>query len=217
MEFQEKVYRFPLPLRYSLSEPQENLILVLHGYQDRAESMLRKLNWLDQPLPFQYLAINGPFPVPVWNAEGFKEAYSWYFRDSSRGLVIVSPETVAEQIHQLILDLGFGERPVTFLGFSQGGYLAPFVAKRVKKTRMIIGIGCGYTEEGYGSLNPLEVHAIHGTEDERISIAQAQTEFRKIQKLGFTGQFHEIPGLNHKVDRSLDPLIRSLIAGETPS
>jgi predicted esterase len=199
-------------MRYILSQnPSENLVVALHGYQDSAQSMLRRLGWTEADLPFQWLALNAPFPVPVWNADGFKEAYSWYFRDSERNLVLVKPSTTAERVAALIKDLGFERRPVVFFGFSQGGYLAPHVAKHLAAVRGIVGLGCGYTQEGYENLKPTAVWGLHGGADERISIEKARHEHAAVMQAGFTGAFIEIPNLAHKVDATAEPMVRELI------
>ena len=221
MKWQEKNYSFPLPLRYVLSQPKspqispqssEGLVLLLHGYQDSAQSMLKRLGWLEGDLPFQYLAVNGPFPVPVWNAEGYKEAYSWYFRDTSRDLVLVQPSTTAERLNQWLKDLNLAERPLVLFGFSQGGYLAPFLAKHLPNVRSIIGLGCGYTEEGYANLKPLDVWALHGSLDDRIDLEKSKSEHTALLTKGFRGEFIEIPNVGHKVDPAIEPKLRELIA-----
>jgi len=212
MKWQEKSYSMPLPFRYVLSEPShDRLVVLLHGYQDHAQSMLKRMGWLDAELPFQWLAINAPFPVPVWNAEGFKEAYSWYFRDTSRNLVVVAPQTTASKVAALFEDLNLGQRQKVFFGFSQGGYLAPFVAQQTSAVRGIIGVGCGYTPEGYKDLPATKVFAVHGLNDERIALQQAKEEHQTLMQNGFTGSFHEIPGLTHKLDPMIDALVRDLI------
>lgn len=213
MKWQEKIYSYPLPTRYVLSSDQgEGLVILLHGYQDNAPSMLRKLGWQDKTLPFQWLAPNAPFPVPVWNADGFKEAYSWYFRDTDRKLIYVKPATTAERLAQLLSEIGLLQRPIVIFGFSQGGYLAPFLAKHLPNAKAIIGVGCGYTDEGFDGLKPLPVWGIHGVNDERIPIEKGRSEHAAVLTKGFPGEFIEVPGLTHKVDLSIEPKVRELIA-----
>ncbi len=210
MIMQEVNYSFPLPVRYFLSEPKGNgLVILLHGYQDTAHSMLKRIGWLDAELPFQILAINAPFPVPVWNKDGFKEAYAWYFRDRDYGLTIVEPNTTAERIAQLFRDLQLENTRKVFFGFSQGGYLAPYVAAHSDKVKGIAGLGCGFNEEAFENLNPLPVLAIHGAKDDRIAIEKSKKEYAALTAQGFTGAFHEIPDLEHRVHPSVEPLVRA--------
>ena len=123
---------FSLPLRYlSIEAASPGTVVCLHGYQDHALSMLRRLGWLENSPPFGVLAVNGPFPVPIWNETGFVDAYSWYFRDSARNFVVVAPETTAEKVAMLIHKIVGKNKPIVLFGFSQGGYLAPFLARRL--------------------------------------------------------------------------------------
>ena len=151
--------------------------------------------------------MNAPFPVPVWDADGFKDAFAWYFRDASRGLTIVAPETTAEHLARLLRDLKLEDEPKVLFGFSQGGYLAPHLAKRTRNVRLIAGVGCGYPQAAYDGLAKLPVHAIHGEKDERISLTQARSEY---EATGFPGEFHLIPGLEHRVNDQVEKLVRDL-------
>jgi predicted esterase len=209
-------YEFPMPIRYHLTAKKgPGVVFCLHGYQDHALSMIRRLGWWERAdLPFQLCAINGPFPVPVWQGDGFKEAYSWYFRDSSRDLDFVSPNTTASRLKVLINDLGLSGTPKVLVGFSMGGFLAPYLAAELENVKGIVGIGCGYNAEAYAKCPPLTVHAIHGESDERIAIEGSKAEFAKVILAGHDGRYHAIPGLSHKVEPSIEALVRKLALEE---
>lgn len=205
-------YEFPMPIRYHVDAAKgPGVVICLHGYQDHALSMVRRIGWWERTdLPFQLLAINGPFPVPLWTGEGFKEAYSWYFRDTSRDLEFLSPTTTANRLRELLTDLGLNNTPKVLFGFSMGGFLAPYVASQVDNVKGIIGYGCGYSPEIYAKFKPLRVHAVHGSKDERIPMENSRTDFAKVLQLGHTGQFHVVPDLTHRVETSVEPLVRGL-------
>lgn len=206
-------YEFPMPIRYHLDAPKgPGVVLCMHGYQDHALSMLRRIGWWErEDLPFQVLALNGPFPVPLWTGDGFKEAYSWYFRDTSRDLDFVSPMTTAMRLKTLIDDLGLHQVPKVLFGFSMGGFLAPYMATQLYGVKGIIGLGCGYNSEIYEKCKPLHVHAVHGSKDERIPVEPARADFQKVLQFGHTGKFHLVPDLTHRVETSLEPLVRALV------
>lgn len=209
-------YEFPMPIRYHLTAAKgPGVVFCMHGYQDHALSMIRRLGWWDRAdLPFQICAINGPFPVPIWQADGFKEAYSWYFRDTSRELDFVSPNTTASRLKIMIDDLGLTSVPKVLVGFSMGGYLAPYMAAELQNVKGIVGIGCGYNADAYANCPPLTVHAVHGEQDERIPIAGSKQDFAQVIAAGHNGQYHAIPGLTHKVQESIEPLVRRLALEE---
>lgn len=207
-----KIYSYSLPMRYFLWGPKEQgLVLCMHGYQDHALSMMRRIGWWEEEdLPFQVLALNAPFPVPFWTADGFKEAYAWYFRDTERGFTIVSPNEMADRVHLLLNDLGLVDKPIVIFGFSQGGYLAPFVGKLLPCLKAIISLGSGYPERPYSRLPLTTVYGIHGEKDERIPFAASRDAHAALLKQGFKGEFHGVPGLTHKVHVQIEPLVRRL-------
>ena len=210
MKMEKRLYEFPLSLQYHLSPAQgDGLVIALHGFQDNAASMLKRLGWLEQPLPFQLLAVNGPFPVPVWNKDGLKEAYSWYFRDRDRGVELVTPETMAPRLGQLIKDLGLQKTRKVIFGFSQGGYLAPYLTEQTENVTGIVGTGCGYNLEAYVRIKRLPVLAIHGAKDERVDLQRSRSEHEEILKEGFSGEFIEVADLEHRVQPSFEPLVRA--------
>lgn len=205
-------HTFTLPIRYSLTGPKNaGLVIALHGYQDHALSLLKRLGWWEKELPFQVLAVNAPFPVPIWTAEGFKEAYAWYFRDTDRGFTIVSPAETAERVFQLVKSLGLEDTPTMIFGFSQGGYLAPFLSPHLNRLRGLISLGSGYPPEPYRQMKPTYIYGLHGDQDERIPIESSRQAHAALLKTGFHGEFITLPGVTHKVDSKSEPVIRKLI------
>lgn len=204
-------YEFILPLRYQLWGPKDKgTVICLHGYQDHALAMIRRIGWQEATdLPFQVLAINAPFPVPVWTADGFREAYSWYFRDVSRNLFLVKPEDTASHVARLINEIGLSQTPKAIFGFSQGGFLAPYLAKKLINIKGIIGVGCGYNADNYRDLVPIQIFAIHGEKDERVAIDQSRTEFAALMQKGFSGEFDAVPHIEHWLDKRLEPRVRA--------
>lgn len=211
MDFESRVYEYPLPMRYHLKPPgKPGLVVAMHGFQDNASSMMKRLGWTDADLPFRLMAVNGPFPVPVWSGSQFREAYAWYFRDTSRDLTLVPPQLMASRLAGLLKELGLEDTPKVLLGFSQGGYLAPHVALKTRNVRAIVGIGCGFMMDAYDQLQPLTVHALHGELDKVIDLERARADHGELLRRGFKGEFHVEPGLDHRVDQVLEARVRRL-------
>lgn len=203
---------FQLPMRYFMDGEGPGTVILLHGYQDHALSMTRRMGWWGATdLPFRRLSVNAPFPVPIWKSSGFIEAYSWYFRDTSRNLMIVNPRDTAAQVANLVRSLLPADSPIVLFGFSQGGILAPFLAAELSGVRGLIAVGSGFPEENYKNLNRnIRVHAIHGEYDDRWPLENSKSAHQKVIEMGFHGEFHLIPGLDHRVDISLSPLVTRL-------
>lgn len=209
---------YSLSLRYWLQEgfpANRGTVVTLHGYQDNALSMVRRLKWLDTQLPFRVLALNAPFPVPIWTKSGFIEAYSWYFRDSKENVVIVDPSETAARVSAAILQL-VGDSPLVFVGFSQGAYLAPLVAKILleqrAQVRAIFGLGCGYPARLYEDLPKIPIYGIHGDQDDIVPLEPSQGEHAHLLECAFPGEFFTIAGLPHRVDPQMDTIMRPFIA-----
>lgn len=204
---------YQLPMRYLHQGQGAGTVILLHGYQDHALSMTRRMGWLGADLPFSILAVNAPFPVPIWKPEGFVEAYSWYFRDTTRDLMIVNPAESAKKVAAIAELTGVDKGPIILFGFSQGGVLAPFVAKLLPSTMAILAVGSGYPAEPYAELNKsIRVFGIHADQDDRWPLMQSMSTHSQLISNGFEGEFHVIPGLGHRVDPMIDPLIRKIIA-----
>jgi hypothetical protein len=88
--------------------------------------------------------------------------------------------------------------------------MSPYLAAKLKNVRGIIGYGCSYSQEAYSQLPPTAVHAIHGDADERVPISKSKADFQKIFQFGHKGTFHEVPGLTHRVEQSVEPLVRQI-------
>lgn len=197
-----------LPIRFQLhEEKKKHLILFLHGYSDSASSFLRRLV-RQSALKADHLAPNGPFPIPVRVENDFKEAYAWYFVDYEKNKTIISPAVPVHILSQLVETLGYEETPKTICGFSQGGYLAPLLAHKLKNVKSIIGIGCGYNAESYEGLR-VSVTGIHGSEDEVVDAERSKREF---EALGARqNDFILVPGMTHKINEAGHRIFMGLI------
>lgn len=188
----------------------KGLVLFLHGYTDHGGSFLRRLFNDGWPSIFDQLSVlapNGPFPVPVRSDTGWREAYSWYFYDDKLAQMIISPETATLGCEQLLLKLGYEDVPKIIVGFSQGGYLAPHLASRLKNVREIIGVGTGYREDYYPAQSPWRVSAIHGSDDDIFPVATARASHAAILPKTRGGEFFEIGGLGHIASTDVGKII----------
>lgn len=182
------------------SPPAKELILGLHGFTDSAKALQRRLGDFSSLSSAARLFPNGPFPLPVRIEGGYKEAYAWYFFDMDRNRVVISPDPALTLIQSLVRELGYEDTPKTLIGFSQGGFLAPFLAASLKNVRRMICIGSGYRVDDYVSLGELQVFGLHGEKDEVISVERSRQQFQALQNAGVKGQWIEFKDLKHSMD-----------------
>lgn len=202
LELADVPAKLPMSYRHWQPSGMQHLAIFLHGYADHGGSFLRRLfpkGWPTELDNVALLAPNGLFPVPVKTEEGWREAYSWYFFDEAKMRMLISPDFAVIGIKTLLEKYGLEDTPKTIIGFSQGGFLAPYLAKHLQHVSEIIAVGSGFRPDYYDVLSAKQIRltAIHGDQDEVFQVSAAEKAHRKILDLGFEGEFLTIPGVRH--------------------
>ncbi len=213
--------RLTLPVSFYFKEaqrPTNKTVLLLHGYQDSAGSLFKRVfgdadHSEEQHFDFNILAPNGVYPVPVKAEEGFREAYAWYFVDPARDLVLVAPDVAARSLVALVKHLSLEANTFHIVGFSQGGILAPFVARELSNVSGIIGVGTLFLPDLYDGLrSTLPIDAIHGVNDEIITLATSQKGYQELKQLQpRPGEYYQFKGLRHTLDDAARAKLKELI------
>ncbi len=199
-----------LPITYFYEKRNsEKLLIFLHGYTDSASAFLRKT--YDDDLGLDYLAPNGPFPVPVRTDQGFKEAFSWYFEDHSIKRILIPKQVSIQIIKELLKELNIQDQPKMIIGYSQGGFLAPILARELSHVEKIIGIGCGYPEASYEHLKNLKVYGIHGVLDEVVNYENSKKEFSSLLNTGGSGEWTSIRDMHHSPNDEVKKILKNYI------
>jgi len=201
-----------IPVSYFFKSAGENrdLVVLLHGFQDTAAAFLKRA-LEERDYPFSILAPNAPFPMPIEKEDGFQEAYSWYFAHYSKKLLLIPPEVSVSYLHELVTKLGLASHRKVVVGFSQGGYFAPFASRRLTNVGKIIGVGCGYRPDDYKGLEVDAVDAIHGDHDPIISIESSKKMYEELRPAIKRGDFLTVPGLKHAMNDQARKLLLSRI------
>src|SRR4051794_31786006 len=107
------------------SQPRE-LVILLHGFQQSGKHMADKLAGCFSE-QVSILAPNAPFPLPERKPDGsYRVGFSWYFYNAPMDEYYIDMSVALEYLQGLVLKLGLEKLPKRIVGFSQGGYLAPF-------------------------------------------------------------------------------------------
>jgi predicted esterase len=189
------------------------LLILTHGFSDSGSSFYRRVAPAlgDQ---FEVLAPNGLFPQPIKQEGVWKEAYAWFFADLEKKKIYIHPDVSARAIARIVGDLGLEERPKILLGFSQGGWFLPYLAKELRRVERMIMIGAGFRPadfEKYGLRLP--VSAIHGDADEVVSCARSGEEFKALGAFNAGGDFHVIPDMTHSLNDDGRAKLKELLTG----
>ena len=201
-----------VPVQYYWEPSEGNRgLLVLHGYSDHSRSVRKRLLGLEPVQGYSVLSPNAVFPAPAKKGDEFKAAYSWYFRDPKTGEQMIPPEFAAKALLKLLHKLGTQHLEWTILGFSQGGFFAPFLVREGLNAKKIIAVGAGYRPEYYQDLPPVDVYALHGDRDEDVPYALAKGSFEGIQKMGYGKEFRTMSGVKHTANEEGRQWIRSIL------
>ena len=196
-----------LPLDYRIREPESGnpreLILLLHGYSQSGGSIFSKLvNAL--PEDTAVLAPNGPFLIPEKNPEKSEEkyraGYSWYFYNFQTDEYVIDMKPSLEFLATGIERLGFSGLPLRIIGFSQGGYLAPFVGERLSQTRQVISLHSTYLYQELSKRLNFRADNLVGGDDEIIDPANSERSHREILKRSRGGVFVRLGGVGHRIE-----------------
>lgn len=217
--------RLPISYRHIGALKPKLLTIFLHGYADHGGSFTRRLFPDGYPNDFQEIAAlipNGLYPVPIKSEDGWREAYAWYFYDDAKQKMVISPDAAVTGIQTLINEHGYADVPKVLIGFSQGGFLAPYLANHLDHVVSIIGIGTSFRADYFLPLksrfaNLPTVHAIHGTKDDVFPIEQTMTSYLKVAELGFPGNLVSVLDGTHVASASMGASLRTLLLQEVAS
>jgi len=192
------------------ADTPKRLVVLLHGYQQRASTMLR----LAAPSfgeETTVLAPDGPWPVPYRVADRYEMGYSWYFFDPKTEVYGVPMEPAIELLTAWLAGIEeVGSLPITVVGFSQGGYLAPFLGRALDAVDRVVGINCRFRSEVLTDRYAFRLDALAGAEDPVVDPDRARGCHEEIISRGNRGRFVVVPGAAHRLDSSMAAALTTL-------
>ena len=188
----------------------DRVILLLHGLGERGKRIFRKLLPYLPPKAL-VIAPNGPFPIQR-NKEGRMDfGHSWYFYDKFEGKYFINQDLAKYWLRDLIEIENKEKLPVTIIGFSQGGYLAPVVASEVKETELVIGIACEFRN----NLVPEKCHfnmvSIHGDKDEIVLQDWAKREVAILKDRNIFVDFYSVNEATHEINVDIAKTVQKVL------
>lgn len=192
-----------------MEQPQE-VFLLLHGLQERGKRIFRKL------LPYLppnslVIAPNGPFPLPRVKEGRISYGHSWYFYDKFEQKYFLNQDLAKYWLRDLLAMENPNKLPVTIIGFSQGGYLAPLAGKEIKETKLIIGLACEFRTTLIHDPLPFPMEAVHGELDDVITPQSALNEIQKLKEIGITIGWHPVADTTHEITPLMGKTVEMLL------
>ena len=177
----------------------KRVYLLLHGYLLSGSFMYKKLRDI-LPKDCAIIAPNGPFIVPVKKRDRFSPGFAWYFFDSYQKKFYINYEPGADFVKSLLIELGLIKKPITVIGYSQGGYLAPKIAQIVPSVDTVIGLACIFRSERFNLRSQVMYHQINSEADLIVNYKDAKEEFSLLRENGNVGQFISLKDTGHRLD-----------------
>lgn len=203
---------------YAVREPRQKgparLILLLHGYTQSGASMMRKCEPLFSSTEFDdalIVAPCGPYPLPRRTESGYSVGYSWYFYDPFTDEYFIDMEIALRYLEALLESLGARALAATVIGFSQGGYLAPFLGRTLPNLEQVVGIAAQYLKGEVPEPVSFRMDAIHGSADEVVPIGPAEQAHAEFLHAGARGVFRRVEGAGHRIDAEMLSALGELI------
>ncbi|MGK5082119.1 hypothetical protein WDW37_02350 [Bdellovibrionota bacterium FG-1] len=214
---------------YVFHKPQgapKQVIFLLHGYQQTGAYLFKKL---EASFPENALVIspNGPFPVPTLKKDGSRRiGFSWYFYDFSTDSYFIDMKVSIELIEGFVQRLGLVDLPKRIVGFSQGGYLAPFVAARLQNVRQVVGVAAEFLgqelresielrEPGAAWPPAFRVDAIHGEQDDVVKPGRSRQLHAEALEQGIQGEWVGLPGVGHKITTHVNQVLGEMLTRDS--
>ncbi|MCB0394202.1 MAG: hypothetical protein KDD25_06565 [Bdellovibrionales bacterium] len=191
-----------VPVQYKYEDRGSSLLILLHGFQQTHETM-----W-DAFEPFfpedhAILSLAGPFLVPVQKEDKYEKGYSWYFFDTKDQKFLVDMSPAIEYVGSALETLGLVDRNKTVIGYSQGGYFAPFLSKQLKFVQSVGLISARVRLDGVTTPFPFPIFCTHGERDTIVDYALSKESYERLSNMGQKGDFKGVDGLGHRLRSEL--------------
>jgi len=182
--------------------------------------MARRVSPLGR-LPARLLVPRAPFPVELRRRDRTRIGHAWYQYDGDEDRFVASMEHTRRYLFPLIdrvCGLSSGERsgggpfPGVFLvGFSQGAYLAYYLALRhPDRFQGVIGVAGRPKDEVLGphleAAREVRVLHLHGASDEVVSADACRDSVAVLAAAGLDAHFRLVPGA-HEVSPEMQEVM----------
>lgn len=188
----------PYEVEISIPSSVRKVFLLLHGFKQDGKQLFDQISAI-LPDDVAIIAPNGPFFIPVQNKNNFEMKYAWYFFDPLKKSYYINYDPAAEFIKSILIELDLFKMPITIIGYSQGGYLAPKIAEIVPSVESVIGLACVFRNHMFDFRSSVFYHQIQSKSDTIIDFEGAKEEFLVLKNKGNIGRFIELDGLGHRL------------------
>lgn len=185
----------------SENEDYDKVVLLLHGFQLNGYFMYKRFAPLFDEKT-KVISPNAPFIIPLQKGNDWEARYSWYYYHSQKKNFYINYEPAANWLKELTCQFNQKKAPVTIIGYSQGGYLAPKAAELIEECDKVIGINSVFRSERFEFKDRVQYNQINGSLDKVVSPEEAKQEFGTLISKGAKGDFSTVAE-DHLLNRNL--------------
>jgi predicted esterase len=191
-------------------ENPSEVILLLHGLGERGKRIYRKLI---KNLPENALIIapNGPFPIRRNKTPKMDFGHSWYFYDKNERKYFITQDLSKYWLRDLLAIENPHRLPVTIIGFSQGGYLAPVAGGVIPETKLVIGLACEFRSSLIHAPPLFPLVQVHGVNDDVVYLSSAGAEKEKLHLSGIEIEFHQVEDTAHEISLEMALRVKTIL------
>jgi predicted esterase len=200
----------------NLQKSENNPVFVLlHGYGESGPTLFRRIKG-QFSTEATILAPNGPLMIPHPTEGELTLKYAWYFFDPKNPRYLTDPKYSLFYLLELLEDLELIDRDIHIIGYSQGGYMAPYLGRHLKNCLQVLGINCRFKNPFIGDEMPFLINAIHGKEDEVVDFEESRKTFHDLKnKYGVEGEFYGVEKEGHLLSLEIRNKIKEVLFPNT--
>ncbi len=188
----------------------EQVVLLLHGLHERGLRIYRKLaRYL--PENALILAPNAPFPLPREKEGRTEYGFCWYFYDRNSKSYFLNQELAVSWLKNFLESKNVSHLPLTIIGFSQGGYLAPMLGHALPSTRLVLGLGCEFRDNLVSEEIQFPLIGLHGDKDLVVNIHHSRADAEKLKAKNLPVSWEEIPNTGHEISDRMGMRVKSIL------
>lgn len=196
-------YPHTLNLSSAQLENQKEILILLHGFNQNGEFMLKRFQKHFDQKKYFIIAPDGPFYLPQKKKDDWEVGHAWYFYDAKTKKFLIDFDPPADWLAQIVRSFGAKELPISIIGYSQGGFLAPKLGEKLQNIKQIIGINCIFRGEKFSPQKQIRYTQIHGVDDNIVSVHESFESFEKIELSLKMKSFLKIEGSGHFLNEKL--------------
>lgn len=148
--------------------------IILHGYAQNSQVIKESLQELIKDTSFNWFIPNGIFPMPKQVANEVKYRFAWYFFDGIKEKYFIDFSYPTAVLKEFLNLSNPNKLPVTVIGYSQGGYLAPFLGQAMQEVEKVISINANYRFDMLEEVFNFKFYAVHGQDDDVVHFEKSR-------------------------------------------